>query len=675
MHIEKGKTYIGIVENNIDPDRLGRIKIRVLDVHSDDEEVDNLPWSSPWKDLSGDGFFVPDKGKIVTVVFEDGDPNLPEYIYSDHYNVNLEKKLVELNDSNYTSMKSLIFNHKTQVYVNDDEGLKLDHKFNLINIKEQSIDVALKDNFSKINLGTAESTQRIILGDNFLNWFDDFVKILMGDKGGPFLGNLGAPVIATPALLGSLQLYAQMKDPKFLSKNVYAVDNNDVAKLDRIADGQIGDNWESTVKDNDVTSSEEVDFESKEGSSDSTFDKPDIDNKSNISNEVLPEINPDVNVLIQLMKDKNYKIYEREHELNIVAIRTQCQRIGDRYTDMFVDKLCVFYKSDNKWILKKFSISTVPGLEFTITNNWLVEKNLISLKEWVSKIGNKIFMKDYVSMMSIRGDKNLEKGLPILVPAQYIDLYYISEYRGSKSMDVVNNAEQLIWRDNDTKNIDTFNPINYSNPELIKHNSLIRNGLSLHRGYPGGINIGNWSEGSQVFSNESSLNEFFNLCEIHRELYDNVFTYTLVLQIDMDEAAKNLSIDKSTDIFKLEEIKTEVEINKSVGVKTETISNSVEENDNEKEYNRFIIGILNPTSDASKKISGTVTITKNGPEKFATGFISGFPDGRVLGPTNSNGSISASNDVLVEEMLGILENWIISEYSVNIKLIVLDKKV
>ena len=204
MKVQSGKTYVGIVEDNNDPKKMGRVKVRVLDVF-DNTPLEDIPWANPWKDLSGDHFALPDKGKVVTVVFEDANTNNPEFIFSDHYNVNLEKKLLQLSESDYLTSKSIIFDHKTQVYVNDSEGLKLDHKFNLINIKDKSIDINLKDNFGKINLGTANSTQRTILGDNFLNWFDDFVGILMGSKGGPFLGNLGAAVIATPALLGSLQ--------------------------------------------------------------------------------------------------------------------------------------------------------------------------------------------------------------------------------------------------------------------------------------------------------------------------------------------------------------------------------------------------------------------------------------------------------------------------------------
>jgi hypothetical protein len=88
-----------------------------------------------------------------------------------------------------------MFDHKTQIYSNDDEGLKLDYKFNNINLKTNSININLKDNFSKLNLGTETSNQQVILGNHFLNWFDEFVDNLLGVNGGPYNGNLGAPVV------------------------------------------------------------------------------------------------------------------------------------------------------------------------------------------------------------------------------------------------------------------------------------------------------------------------------------------------------------------------------------------------------------------------------------------------------------------------------------------------
>ena len=568
MRVQSDKTYIGVVEDIEDPKRLGRVKVRVLDVF-DDTKIEDIPWANPWKDLAGNDFALPEKGKVVVVVFENANLNNPEFIHSDHYNVNLEKKLTQVSKEDYVSMKSLIFDHKTQVYVNDSEGLKLDHKFNVINIKEKTIDINLKDNFGKINLGTANSTQRTILGDNFLNWFDDFVQILMGSKGGPFLGNIGAPVVATPALLGSLQLYQQLKDPKFLSKNVYAVDNENVSKLERIAEGQKGDVWQSTVKPNEVTSKEAVPFTPTAGSTDTTFDQKPMDTPApgasqstapGASQSVapaqaeetkpIPVENPDVKVIIELLNVKKYVLYTEVNKLNIVAIRTQCLTTGDKYSDQFVDKLYVmFKKEDGTMELKQYMFSTVPGLEFTITDSWLTDKNLTKQSSWTGSSGKKISIKEYVKTVGKDGDPVFKNGLPILVPSQYIDVYYISDYKGAKAMKTVNGAKQLIWRDIDFDNPDTFNPTNLTSPEEIIPNDLVDNSIKIHLGYPGGQKVGNWSEGSQVFSNAENLNEFFGYCDNHKKLYDNKFTYTLATKNDWDEAIKNVSADKPANVL------------------------------------------------------------------------------------------------------------------------------
>jgi hypothetical protein len=61
-------------------------------------------------------------------------------------------------------MKSL-FDHKTQVYVNDKEGLKIDHKYNNVNITGQ-LSINLKDNNAHVNIGDATAGQQAILGNN-----------------------------------------------------------------------------------------------------------------------------------------------------------------------------------------------------------------------------------------------------------------------------------------------------------------------------------------------------------------------------------------------------------------------------------------------------------------------------------------------------------------------------
>jgi len=693
MQVENGKTYVGVVEDNNDPKKMGRVKVRVLDVF-DNTPLENIPWANPWKDLTGDEFLLPDKGKIVTVVFENANINNPEFIFSDHYNANLEKKLSQLSESDYLSMKSLLFDHKTQVYVNDSEGLKIDHKFNLINIKDKSIDVNLKDNFGKINLGTANSTQRSILGDNFLNWFDDFVQILMGAKGGPFLGNLGAPVIATPALLGSLQLYQQLKDPKFLSKNVYIVDNDNVAKLDRIAEGQKGDTWQSTVKENEITSKEPVPFKPTDGSADTTFDQPPVNTPvsstqstvaTQLESKPKPEENPDVAIILQLLQNKKYKVYQNTNEVNIIAVRNQCISVGDRYTDRFVDKIYImFIKEDGNWEIKHYMFSTVPGLKFTITQSWINEKNVPTLSKF---IGKTVFMKDYFRNLSSLGDSKSRAGLPILAPSQYIDSYYISEYRGDKAMLVINGAQQLVWRDRNYAQFDKFYPSNFSSPDIITQSTFSDLGLKIHRGYPGGKSVGNWSEGSQVFSSEQDLKDFFGFCEKHKQKYGNKFTYTLVTKNDWDEATKNVEANKSVDVVSATQSSPTVvtgNFNTPVNENPQDTQGGTQSTINQTgtqstppqsqvSPSQYIIGILNPSSELAKKVNGTINITKSGTDSVAVGIVSGLPDGRTIGPISGQPS-SSSNNSLVEDIIVKLENLIWDSYGVPVKLVVLDKK-
>jgi len=553
--VETGKTYIGVVEDNNDPKKLGRCKIRVFDVFDGKNKANeyelktkDLPWAFPWKDLNGNEFNLPEVGKIVTVIFENADQNNPEYISAEHYNINLENKLSKLSDTDYNSMKSLIFDHKTQIYVNDSEGLKLDHKFNNINIKEQSINLNLKDNFGKINLGTSKSTQRAILGDNFTNWLDELLNIFMS---GAFLGNLSAPVIPSPELAAHIQLYQSIKDPKILSKNVYLVDNENVEKLDRIAIGQIGDQWQSTIENNQITKNESVPFTPVDGSSSTTFDQ--VKNGATNSTPaqlapVVKDINPDIKIILEIIKNKNYTLFSKPYEMNIISVRNQCLKIGDKYTNEFVDKLYLMYKDDSdQWQLKQYVFSTIPGDDFIVTDNWVNSLTLdtIQLEYLTNKIGFKITVKEYQEVIN---DNKITSGVKILVPSQYLDMYEISTYQGVKSMGTRIGSKQMIWVDKDFKKPE-FYPSNMSTPIKEDENGLSDFGIGIHLGYPGGKKVGNWSiDGSHVFSTKDELEDFFNMCSKHNEKYGNSFTYTLVTKTDWDNATITNEANKNDAI-------------------------------------------------------------------------------------------------------------------------------
>jgi hypothetical protein len=542
MKIKSDKTYIGVVEDNKDPRKMGRVRVRVMDVF-DEFKLEDIPWARPWKDISGDMFNVPEVGKVVVVVFENSNIDSPEYIYSRQYNINLEKKLSTLSDPDYLSMKSLIFNHKTQIYVNDLEGLKLDYKLNVINIKDKSINLNLKDNFGKVNIGSENADQRAILGDNFLNWFDELLNIIIGDRGGAFIGNSGYPVITSPAMMSCIFKYFDMKNPKFLSKNVYLVDNDEVKRLNRISEAQIGDTWRSTVRENTITTKESIDFNSVDGPSDTTFDQypenePIQGTNSTTTDYNFPieKENPKVEIIKEILSLKNYKLNEEVNKLNIISVRNQCLNIGDKYTNQFVDKLYVMFKDDSeKWNIRNYIFSTVPGTEFTVSENWLFDKKLNTNSNFTPLVGKKTYMKEYIKLLD-KSSQNIifKNGLPILAPSQYVDSFFISNYRGYKSLDIINGSFLLIWRDSDYDKTDIFSPNNFDLPEETKIEDGNHLNMGIHVGFPGGISVGNWSEGSSVFSNKSDLDDFFNLCETHKDLYGNSFTYTLITKKDWD---------------------------------------------------------------------------------------------------------------------------------------------
>jgi hypothetical protein len=248
--VELGKTYLGVVEDNKDPQKLGRLRIRVMDIYEELPKED-LPWASPWKDLNGNEFNVPDIGKVLIVVFEHADVYKPEFIFSDHFNINLENKLKSLSESDYLSMKSLLFDHRTQIYVNESEGLKIDHKYNNINIKENSINLNLKDNNRSLNLGDETANQQVILGNNFFQWFDEFITALMLPGASTHIAG-----IPNPAFIQTCMKYQALKTTQFLSHHVNCVNNNlitTVKTTQRQDDPQLGDGWTSTKEENTLT--------------------------------------------------------------------------------------------------------------------------------------------------------------------------------------------------------------------------------------------------------------------------------------------------------------------------------------------------------------------------------------------------------------------------------------
>lgn len=88
------KDYVGVVEDNKDPEKLGRCRIRVHGLY-DEIPLELLPWASPAFPIAfgiKGSFIVPEIGTALEVKFDDGDLYEPKY-YSkvlDARNLNFE---------------------------------------------------------------------------------------------------------------------------------------------------------------------------------------------------------------------------------------------------------------------------------------------------------------------------------------------------------------------------------------------------------------------------------------------------------------------------------------------------------------------------------------------------------------------------------------------------------
>lgn len=285
------KLFAGIVEENVDPRRLGRIKVRVQCIF-DDLPHEHLPWTSPYITPVGMVYSVPPIGKMVNIVFDNGNLYSPYYIFTDKYNINLQDKLESLTDEDYVSFNSLMFNHITQIYTSNDD-LTIDYLINRIRMRNDSINLELKDNKRKINLGSAKSDQPAVLGEHFiLDWFTEFLKLLIEPTN--LIGNNGAPIVKSKIDEHINKFLTINKPEYYVSKNVFIVDNDKVEKLER-------DSLTNEVEHDDMTIVSTIQNSGQGGQGFNVESSLDIDEDSRIS--ILKKQEKDRNILKQSLPE------------------------------------------------------------------------------------------------------------------------------------------------------------------------------------------------------------------------------------------------------------------------------------------------------------------------------------------------------------------------------------
>ncbi len=183
--------------------------------------------------------------------------------------------------------------------------------------------------------------------------------------------------------------------------------------------------------------------------------------------------------IVGVLKAKIYETYSRPYELNIVGIRAD-STIPNR----FDDEIHVFFKNNaNQWIHYIFPATTDPGTY------------------WLENPMN-------------------PQGTAILMQGQYIGVYQIGLHRG-KYYALVQRKPITVLRDYDRNAI-----LDFYNGR--KETGMF--GVNIHHASVNGTTktVDNYSAGCQVFANINDFNLFMQLCEKHKQLYGNNFTYTLI---------------------------------------------------------------------------------------------------------------------------------------------------
>lgn len=199
-----------------------------------------------------------------------------------------------------------------------------------------------------------------------------------------------------------------------------------------------------------------------------------------------------------IAQEKGYVIYTEPYRLNIWGFRANTEK-----PNVFDDELHVFTNISQtkiaKWAYLVFKITTDPG------TYWL--QNPLN-----------------------------PKGTAILKAGQYLDAYSIDKHRNKYYALCQRLAKVTVIRDYDRDAILDFN-------NGKEQTGMF--GINIHRARKTGstYSVDRHSAGCQVFKNAQDFDFFMKLCEVHRKLYGNKFTYTLVdKRMEFKKTLKKITI-------------------------------------------------------------------------------------------------------------------------------------
>ena len=175
------------------------------------------------------------------------------------------------------------------------------------------------------------------------------------------------------------------------------------------------------------------------------------------------------------MRKKNYVIYDKPYQLNIVGVRN-----AESQPNKFDDSIFVFFKDDkNDWVSYEYPATTDTG-KFYLLNP-----------------------------MSNLGAAMLKEGQYVNAYAQGIHYTYLA---------LVQVKPVTTYRDYDRDAI--F--------DIFTTETTGEYGINIHKAGANSQDVDTWSAGCQVFQKSADFAEFMKMTDKHRNLYGNSFTYTLI---------------------------------------------------------------------------------------------------------------------------------------------------
>ena len=211
----------------------------------------------------------------------------------------------------------------------------------------------------------------------------------------------------------------------------------------------------------------------------------------------ISDITPDV--LFRAYAARGWKPFtEGDYNLNIIGIRAD-----DRKSNTFNDLICLLYKTDGRWVLRKYAATTDPGLYY-------------------------------------RQNPLNPRGTAILKDGYYRGAFGIGLHHGQYRC-LVQTKPLLLWRDGNRDGVLDFG--GKVSEEMAD--------IHIHRASASGTSnlVDRWSAGCQVIASSADWADFMRVVDIAAKRWGGAFSYALFREQDLGRSLSGSQAGGVTALF------------------------------------------------------------------------------------------------------------------------------